>query len=167
MSPPKIRPALTEPEWRNGRRAGFKIPYPSLGVWVRLPPSVLISGMIIARKRAQNPGLSGVFAFLAEGVRQRDSQRTNSQPLSGLLSDSQVFGQVWAREFIRAGCLDRLTLLMRRSRCGRASREGAETRRRMESCGLGHAVGGCSEGREMFDQGVGSHGRGVPRPARD
>ena len=37
MSPP------SKPKWRNGRRAGFKIPYPLLGVWVRLPPSALFA----------------------------------------------------------------------------------------------------------------------------
>ena len=77
-------------------------------------------------KRAQNPGLSGVFAFLAEDVRKHFSHPKNSQPLSGLLSDSQFFGQVWAREIIRAGCLHRLTLLMRRSRHGKVSREDAK-----------------------------------------
>ena len=43
-------------------------------------------------KRAQNPGLSGIFAFLAVGVRMRNSLRTNSQPLSPNGSDSQIFG---------------------------------------------------------------------------
>ena len=45
----------------------------------------------------------------------------------------QVWASGWAREIIRAGCLHRLTLLMRRSRRGKVSREGAETRRRIES----------------------------------
>ncbi len=29
----------SSPKWRNGRRAGFKIQFPSPGVWVQVPPS--------------------------------------------------------------------------------------------------------------------------------
>lgn len=54
------------------------------------------------RKRAQNPAICGVFAFLAEEIRQRrNSRRTNAQPLSGLLHGSQVFGPGLVREIQR------------------------------------------------------------------
>lgn len=58
---PKMSPP-SKPKWRNGRRAGFKIPYPLLGVWVRLPPSALFANDL------KNPGSSGVFAFLVVAV---------------------------------------------------------------------------------------------------
>ena len=57
----RCRP-FTEPKWRNGRRAGFKILYPLLGVWVRLPPSALFASVL------KNLGSSGVFAFLVVAV---------------------------------------------------------------------------------------------------
>lgn len=46
----------------------------------------------MTRKRAQNPGLSGVFAFPADSVSRRTWRRTNSQPLSGFLPDCHQFG---------------------------------------------------------------------------
>ena len=46
----------------------------------------------MTRKRAQNPGFSGVFAFPADSVSRRTWHRANSQPLSGILPDWHQFG---------------------------------------------------------------------------
>ena len=62
----RCRP-FTGPEWRNGRRAGFKIPYPSLGVWVRLPPSVLFSSVIIDSQTCSEPRLFRGFRISGGG----------------------------------------------------------------------------------------------------
>ncbi len=62
----RCRP-FTGPEWRNGRRAGFKIPYPSLGVWVRLPPSVLFLSVITDSQSCSEPRISRGFRVSGGG----------------------------------------------------------------------------------------------------
>ena len=61
MSPPSM------PKWRNGRRAGFKIPYPSLGVWVRLPPSALFASVITDSQTCSEPRLFRGFRISGGG----------------------------------------------------------------------------------------------------
>ena len=94
MHAPKIRPALTEPEWRNGRRAGFKIPYPSLGVWVRLPPSVLFSSAITDLQTCSEPRL--IRGFRISGGASSEALLA-SEEFAAVVRASLRFSVFWAR----------------------------------------------------------------------